>query len=115
MNVIKQLRVKVAMDPIHFGNDIHDEISKKAITQLAMREIENVGLITFPDKVIDISGGEIQHSGLSYFDVIVSCQIYQPPKSGEVIESKVLEVSFHGFTVSEPVETFINTESKPTV
>ena len=111
----QNVRVKVSVPSTSFDDDIDFIIKDKALSQLKSKEIENVGLITSVEKIINISGGDICLNGSAKFEVVVQVLIYKPPKVGSIIKSTVSEVSLHGFRLFEPIEIFVNTDSKPTV
>lgn len=114
MIVTRIICVSVNIPPTNLDSGIEDTIREKAKNLVLGREIKGVGLVMKIESIKNIVCGEIMLNSSSNFKVNMSVSIYTPT-IGEVINTKVKDVSIHGYYVDEPIQTFVGTEEKPNI
>jgi DNA-directed RNA polymerase subunit E'/Rpb7 len=111
----KNINVKIGIPCHNLGNDIESIIKEKAKKLVISKELNNIGYIYKINKINSIFGGEILlTSGVSRFDVSMSVILYFPVINA-IIETKVTDVTIHGYHVEEPIEIFVGTNDIPSV
>lgn len=111
--ITKILKLKsVGISPEFLGNNLEDEVRKKATTLVVGNKTKH-GLVLSVEKFKIDGQGEIRfdNTGFTRFDVILKVKMYVL-NVGEKIKTIVKDVPTNGFYVDEPIDIFINTESR---
>jgi len=111
--ITKCMRIRnIGIPPEFLGNDIDDEIKKRALFLITGNQTKH-GLVISIEKFKIDEEGEIKfdNTGFTRFTAIVKAKMYFPIL-GEKIKTKVKDVPSNGFYVDEPIDIFVSTVSR---
>ena len=112
MIIDRDIILGISIPPHKLSEDIDAEIKNRVNSILLKREIEKLGVVLNINKIKNISGGKIEFSCLSKFNVCCNIKVYQLSLD-EIVVGNVKEITSHGYFVDQPIELFIVTDSKP--
>lgn len=107
------IKIRISVHPKDMDN-LQYVIMEK-INTLHGRHIKNIGGVVIPISLIDvIDNGTINQSGNTIFDILIDCDI-KKLRVGDVVSSRIKEISVNGFYVEDDIEIFVNSITKKNI
>ena len=106
------LRVKnIGISPEFLGNDIDDEIFKKATTLLKGTQTRHGIILSVKNlKIVDEGEINFDNTGFTRYTVLAKVDLFLP-ETGEILLTKVKDVPSNGFYVDTPIDIFVHSSS----